>query len=352
MESTMPAVDEDIEQSTLQAAAARRAEGDAKGEEVALNQLLEIEPDSVLGHVLKGDCRVRAGDSDTACYLYRRALRLAEGKMLPDEAAAEVGRARLALADLEGRAHSAREARLNSRGIPEEQWSPRFRQSLEIAAGRRKLYLQDPTAFAYSGLPHIQFYEPGEFGWAPSIESAAPAIREELAELLKQGTDQFNPYLQTDVGAVRLGENKSLVQSRDWSALHLCHNGWLAPELIERCPRTWETVLKAPVPRVSGWGPTVMFSLLKAGARIAPHTGMFNTRLVCHLPLIVPPGCRFRVGNEVREWQEGKLLIFDDTIEHEAWNDSAEDRIILIFDIWRPELSDQEKHELTALFSD
>ena len=110
--------------------------------------------------------------------------------------------------------------------------------------------------------------------------------------------------------------------------------------------------MKAPVPRVSGWGPTAMFSLLKAGARISPHTGMFNTRLVCHLPLIVPPNCRFRVGNEVREWEEGKLLIFDDTIEHEAWNDSDEDRIVLIFDIWRPELSEQEKYELTALFSD
>jgi aspartyl/asparaginyl beta-hydroxylase (cupin superfamily) len=79
---------------------------------------------------------------------------------------------------------------------------------------------------------------------------------------------------------------------------------------------------------------------------------MYNCRLICHLPLIVPPDCRFRVGNEVREWEEGKLLIFDDTIEHEAWNESDEDRIVLIFDIWRPELTEQERFELTALFSD
>ena len=85
---------------------------------------------------------------------------------------------------------------------------------------------------------------------------------------------------------------------------------------------TWETLLRhAPVPRVAGWGPSVIFSMLKAGAHIGAHTGMYNTRLICHLPLIVPPGCRFRVGNEVREWEEGKLLIFDDTIEHEAWNE-------------------------------
>ena len=106
------------------------------------------------------------------------------------------------------------------------------------------------------------------------------------------------------------------------------------------------------MPRVPGWGPSAVFSMLKAGAHIGAHTGMYNTRLICHLPLIVPPGCRFRVGNEVREWEEGKLLIFDDTIEHEAWNDGPEDRVVLVFDIWRPELTAQEKRELTLLFSD
>jgi aspartyl/asparaginyl beta-hydroxylase (cupin superfamily) len=77
---------------------------------------------------------------------------------------------------------------------------------------------------------------------------------------------------------------------------------------------------------------------------------MINARLICHLPLIVPPGCGFRVGNEVRAWEPGKLLIFDDTIEHEAWNDSGEDRILLIFDVWRPELTLEERRAVTAVF--
>ena len=93
-----------------------------------------------------------------------------------------------------------------------------------------------------------------------------------------------------------------------------------------------------------------MFSLLRAGARIMPHTGMFNTRLICHLPILVPPDCGFRVGNDTRRWEEGKLLIFDDSIEHEAWNNSGEDRVVLIFDIWRPELTEQERHEVAMLF--
>jgi aspartyl/asparaginyl beta-hydroxylase (cupin superfamily) len=107
----------------------------------------------------------------------------------------------------------------------------------------------------------------------------------------------------------------------------------------------------APLPWIDGWEPTVMFSLLRAGTRIPAHTGTHNTRLICHLPLIVPPNCGFRVGNEERQWEEGKLLVFDDTIEHEAWNESSEDRVLLIFGIWRPELSERERRGVSALFA-
>jgi aspartyl/asparaginyl beta-hydroxylase (cupin superfamily) len=310
-------------------------------------RLLEARPHSVRAHVLMGEQHVAKGDEQTATYYYRRALRLAEMQDLDD---ADVGQAREALARLEARAHAKREATLSARGLPPSKWSPRLTEALDIAAGRRRLYLQEPTAFTFPGLPAVQFFYPAQFDWAPAIEAAAPAIREELDALLAAGTDDFRAYVQHQTVAPEA--NKALLGKKDWSILPLCENGWLVPNVLDQCPRTWEAMLKAPLPRISGWGPTVVFSLLKGGAHIAPHSGMFNTRLVCHLPLIVPAGCRFRVGNEVREWQEGKLLIFDDTIEHEAWNDSNEDRIVLIFDIWRPELNDQEKFELTALFSD
>jgi aspartyl/asparaginyl beta-hydroxylase (cupin superfamily) len=140
-----------------------------------------------------------------------------------------------------------------------------------------------------------------------------------------------------------------MLDNVDWSALFLAENGKTTDEYIARCPATWDAVQAAPLPRIAN-SPTIMFSLLRAGARIAPHTGTHNARLICHLPLIVPNRCGFRVGNETRQWQEGKLLIFDDTIEHEAWNESGEDRVVLIFDIWRPELSEQERQEVAALF--
>ena len=284
--------------------------------------LLEAKPHSVRAHVLLGNHHDAKGDEQTAIYYYRRALHLAE---MQDLANADVSKARKELARLEARSDAGREARLNTRGLPASKRSPHLTEALEIAAGRKRRYVQEPTALTWPGLPSVQFFDPAQFEWAAAVEAAAPAIRAEFDVLLAAGTDDFRPYIQHQTVAPEA--NKALLGKKDWSILPLCENGWLMPAVIDQCPTTWETVLQTPMPRIAGWGPTVVFSLLKGGARIAPHNGMFNTRLVCHLPLIVPPGCRFRVGNEVRQWIEGKLLIFDDTIEHEAWNDSGEDRV-------------------------
>ena len=326
--------------------------GDPAAEEAALNRLLELEPHSINGNVMKGDCRAAGGDESTAIYFYTAALRYAAGVDLPANVAAEVRRAEQALAELQGRAHARREALLTRRGMPPGTWSDRLNHALELAAGRRRLYLQQPTIFYYPELPHVQFFDPADFAWVPAVEAAADAIRAELVDLLREeGTDDFRAYIQAGAESVRMDANQALVDDKDWSALFLVENGAPVARVVDRCPRTWAAVQQAPLVDIPGRGPTAMFSLLKAGARIHPHTGMFNTRLVCHLPLIVPPGCRFRVGNAVREWEAGKLMIFDDTIEHEARNDSGEDRVVLIFDIWRPELTERERAELTALLA-
>ena len=331
-------------------AIACRHSRDTAAEEAALDRVLALEPQSLRGLIMKADCRANAGVQADAIRFYRAALSVADAGAVPQDTLAEVQRARAALKTLEERAYAKRQELMRARGLPPEGWSPRFSRALEIAAGRRTLYFQQPTVFNYPELPNVQYYDPAEFAWTPAIQAATADVRTELLALIgAEGTDNFRPYIQAQDGSVRLDANKSLVENRDWSALFLCENGRPDEALIERCPKAWEVVQQAPLARIPGWGPTVMFSLLKAGARIAPHTGMFNTRLVCHLPLVVPPGCRFRVGNEIREWREGQLFIFDDTIEHEAWNDSDQDRVVLIFDIWRPELSEQERRELTAL---
>jgi aspartate beta-hydroxylase len=117
-----------------------------------------------------------------------------------------------------------------------------------------------------------------------------------------------------------------------------------------RCPRTMAALAELPLVHIPRRSPNVLFSLLKPGTHIPAHNGFVNTRLIAHLPLIVPPGCRLRVGNETRAWQEGRTWLFDDTIEHEAWNDSDQTRVVLLFEVWRPELSAAERQQVTALF--
>jgi aspartyl/asparaginyl beta-hydroxylase (cupin superfamily) len=115
-----------------------------------------------------------------------------------------------------------------------------------------------------------------------------------------------------------------------------------------RCPRTVAALKAAPQPAMPGRTPSAMFSLLKPHTRIPAHTGVTNARLVVHLPLVVPEGCGFRVGNDTRQWVPGKAWVFDDTIEHEAWNDSDLLRTVLIFDIWHPDLTPAERELITA----
>jgi len=108
----------------------------------------------------------------------------------------------------------------------------------------------------------------------------------------------------------------------------------------------------SPQPDIKSQAPVALFSKLAGGARIPAHFGLLNTRLICHLPIIVPEDCGgLRIGNETRSWEEGKMLLFDDSIEHEAWNKSKEDRVVLMFEIWRPEISTEEREQITSMLA-
>ncbi|WP_324806566.1 aspartyl/asparaginyl beta-hydroxylase domain-containing protein [Sphingomonas sp. LY29] len=335
-------------QSLILLAMACRGQGDRAAEEATLDTLLRLEPRTVRGRIMKGDCRVEAGDEGSALGFYSSALQIADGQELPADLMAELRRVEAAVATLKSSRLAKREETLVAQGLPPEQRSDRFRASLDILSGAKQIFLQEPTGYYFPGLPQIQFFDLGDQPWVKEVEAATDAIRAELDALLTAGRDGFRPYLRSDANRPRLDDER-LQDSMDWSALFLCENGETFDDAIAQCPHTWDTVQAAPLPRMTN-SPTVMFSWLRPGAKIAPHTGTHNTRLTCHLPLIVPPGCGFRVGNEVREWQVGKLMVFDDSIEHEAWNESGKNRLVLIFDIWRPELSEQERREVGALF--
>ena len=224
----------------------------------------------------------------------------------------------------------------------------RLTHALELLRGKRSIYPQQPTVLYYPDLAQRQFFEREEFDWVAELEAATPAIREELSALLSEGAD-FRPYVENEANRPTR-DFHGLNENRSWSALYLWRDSRLVEDNAARCPRTVAALAKMPLSRIGRRTPAALFSRLEPGAHIPPHNGMLNCRLICHLPLIVPAGCWLRVGNETRQWEEGKLLIFDDSIEHEARNPTGELRIILLFDVWRPELTEPERQGISSIF--
>lgn len=208
-----------------------------------------------------------------------------------------------------------------------------------------------PGFFCVPDLQPRRFLEREEFGWVEDVESKTQVVRQEYLSAIEDGRG-FNPYIDYPEGSHQAQAWQTLNRSMDWSTLHLHRHGMKNEVHCQRCPET-AAMLESVVDlhRVPGYGPEVMFSVLNPKTRIPPHYGSVNGRLVVHLPLVVPGKGYLRVGDECREWEEGRLLIFDDTFEHEAYNGSDLTRIVLIFDIWNPQLSIAEREAFAAVLA-
>jgi hypothetical protein len=213
---------------------------------------------------------------------------------------------------------------------------------------KTKVYRSQPSHYHWPGLAEWEFYPRRRFPWLAAFEEATPAIRAELEALMRSERAELVPYLQYDEHEP-LAQWRELNRSLDWTAIHLIDHGCRIDANADQCPQTMELLDLVEQPRIPGAGPTAMFSLLAPHKKIPPHSGVNNTRLLCHLPLIVPQGCWFRVGAETRAWQEGEGFVFDDTIEHEAANPSDHLRVVMIFDLWHPDLGDAEKQAIAAI---
>src|SRR5205823_5179251 len=223
----------------------------------------------------------------------------------------------------------------------------RVEKCIELLTGKRSRYVPQPTFLYFPDLPTPEYFDGVEFPWLGAIEAATDEIRGELTTVLSSDQAGLQPYVSYPEG-VPLDQWRELNKSRRWSAYFLWNEGVAQPEHLARCPRTAQVLQSAPQCNVAEHGPNAFFSILEARTHIPPHTGVTNARLTVHLPLIVPPECGFRVGSETREWIPGKAWVFDDTIEHEAWNGSDTPRAILIFDIWNPYLSEDERDLVRA----
>ena len=327
-----------------------RRTGEIQREADALTRALGIDPYFLPALLARGALLERAGQQRQAAKVYNDVL-----TVMPDASQAEawlrqplaharrvVEENRRTLSRFLDERLSATKARHGGASLA------RFDEARDVMIGARRPHLSKPTLLYFPTLPAIPFYDRADFPWLGEVEAATDVIRDELTGLLAADNPDFAPYVHHPVGAP-LNQWAALNNSPDWSAWFLLKDGAPDRDHCDRCPKTAALLRKLPLADIPGIAPSAFFSLLKPKTLIPPHHGVTNARLIVHLPLIVPPGCWYRVGNETREWEPGKALIFDDSIEHEAWNGSDQARIMLIFDIWNPHLDEAERSLISEL---
>jgi aspartyl/asparaginyl beta-hydroxylase (cupin superfamily) len=333
-------------------ARAHREQGDDPAERAALEGALAIDQRHFMALVRMAELLERTGDQAGAAERWTGVLAMANLleqrtpalEAMLEHAGEQVARQRETFAAIldEG----LRDAR-SAVPAPDRR---RFEACIDHVLGRRRIYANECAGLHFPFLPAEEFFERGHFPWLERIEDKTEIIRAELEALLAAGDGGFLPYVAMEPGTPA---NKwtALDHNLDWGALHLWKDGRRNDEACARAPRTAEAVEALPLSDLPGRTPTVFFSLLRPGTHLPAHTGVSNVRTIIHLPLIVPPGCAFRVGGETREWEVGRAWAFDDTIEHEAWNRSDRVRAILIFDVWNPYISEAERGLLRGFFA-
>lgn len=237
--------------------------------------------------------------------------------------------------------------------------SQHYAASLQRAGEFAELYLgnimprythamQRPAFLYFPDLRPRAFFDRQDFDWIMELESATSSMREELLTVL-QHPDELQPYVQLTTPDP--AQWKELNHSRQWSSFHLYKGGERQAPQCSQCPITTAAIENLPLVYTPNHSPEIFFSILKPGTHIPPHYGLANYKIAVHLPLIVPADCAIRVGNETRTWTEGRCLIFDDSFQHEAWNNSNELRAVLILEVWNPQLSAAEQQAVAAVLS-
>ena len=350
------AEDSDNAEAWLTLAASLRSLNRLDEEMVAVKRVLALDPRNLRALLQKASLFELRGDARAAAAAYRNALQFVPPGIVPPEPMRQT---------LE---HAARAVAANARaleGVIETRLASlrqrydaaqarRFDRCLEILLQKQPIYRQRPTLLYFPELAGVEFPDRAQFPWLASIEAASAEIRAELLGILAASPLDLEPYVNFAGGGAR-DQWRQLNKSRRWSVYYLWREGVAITDHLARCPRTAAALEAWPRCDIPGRGPNAMFSILDAHTHIPAHSGVMNTRLFVHLPLIVPPNCRFRVGGVTREWHPGEAFVFDDTFEHDAWNDSDEPRAVMIFDIWNPALSAIERdlvREMTAAVGD
>jgi aspartate beta-hydroxylase len=341
-----------------QLGAVQLAIGDFKAAASSLRHCLQRAPERFRARLQLGIAREQMGDADEALRAYFVAIRSAQtqGRWLSD--ATTAAGLRHVVKYAMGYVNTGRHALFN--GVLEplrERYGKaeliRVEQSLAIYMGEQPANLPDPRQqpkFLYfPGVPSQPYYPRERFPWLQALEDAAATVRAELDAVLAQ-----EQPLEAFLGVQSPAQMQDMLRSSgsqpaQWDAYFFYRHGTRYDSHCASCPQTAALLDALPLVRIRDHAPEALFSVLKPGTHILPHRGVTNTRLVTHLPLIVPPDCAIRVGGELHAWQEGRCVTFDDTFEHEAWNRSDTTRVVLILDSWNPDLSEAECAAVTDL---
>lgn len=317
-----------------------------------LEHAAAIDPQWYEPHLKLGFAQLRLGRRDKAQECFQRALLVNPGlryfapsdERLPAEFREDV---RVALEVVGEREWAIAAAALDAAAsaYPAADLA-RVERGFRIECGREERVFNHPLrkpVFLYlPDLPAMPWFEREQFAWVPMVEERLPAVREELETLIREEA-QFIPYVAEGGGLDPQGTDYSRLEgSMEWNAFHLTQCGRWLEDRCRRCPQTTEVMRAVPAARMRGLAPEVLFSRLQAGGHIVAHFGRTNVRLTVHMGIVIPDGCSIRVAEETRGWQEGRVMMFDDSFEHEAWNRSERERTVLIFEVWHPALTPAE----------
>lgn len=323
-------------------AQAELALGNFAAAEAALDQQLALTARDVGALLAKGQLRQRARDDRAAVSFYTTALMQAGVSGVPRGMEGMAAAAQAFVREAQGAFQRHLDAVMQG-GL-----SPAMEEALGLLRGTREIDLQQPSLFYYPGLPQRRFYDPADFPWLAGMLALLPDMQTELAAITaNEAPDTFAPYVMA--AEDRPAPNNPLLGDPSWGAFYFWKDGAPIEANAAHCPATMEALALAPMPMISGRAPNALWSRLKPGTHIAPHFGMLNTRLICHVPIRTAPGCALRVGSETRTWEEGVPLIFDDSMQHEARNAGPETRTVLLFEIWRPEVPEADRAAISRL---
>ncbi len=207
---------------------------------------------------------------------------------------------------------------------------------------------QLPKFLYFPELPTTAYFDRALFPWYAQLEDNVDQIRAELLAVLRdqQGIEPFLKFNSPDEATQYLG---GAGDKPAWDAFFFYRHGTRIDANCARCPRTAAILDALPLVRIREHAPEICFSVLTPGTHILPHHGVTNTRVVTHLPLIVPENCAIKVGGELREWKPDECFTFDDTFEHEAWNRGDSIRVVMLMDCWNPHLTEVEREAVTVL---